>query len=298
VRLSFPAGAPRTGVAIAAAFAFAAQCGALGAAPVAVALHLAATGLLYLLVLNLSQRRLGAPLIAAILFGVHPLAAAVLSARDGWREPAGAALGLVSGVLLARTPLAPRLLVPSLVAYAGGLLLAPATAAMPALVAAGVVGYHGLEPQKLLSKRHLPRFLAFGPLLLGGCLVLASHPGRGFGTAAADVLGLGWPVHEMPPLPRTAAVLAIVVVGIAGVLSLRVAPKAAWPFLALAAATLAAALLPDAWGRPATAYVALAFAAVLVAEGLETLFFRYGSAVAMSLTLAVAVALGTLSHAR
>ena len=231
-----------------------------------------------------------------MLFGAHPLFATRLHGYGAWIEPAGTALGLVAGVLLARTPREPRLLWPSLVAYAASLPLAPGAAAIPFLVAAAIVGYHGLDPARLLTKRLLPRFAAFlVPLVawIVWALVRGDAASYGIGVvptflaraalpfgsydAGGAVLGAG----------LTAACLAV------GLARLRAAPKAAWPLLALGASLVAMALMP-AVSPSFTA--ALAFAALFVAEGIEELFYRFGAIVAMPLTLVVYVALAVQSH--
>lgn len=298
--VSLPAGEVRTGFVLAAALAVAAQCGLLrhgaeGAA--ATALHASAAGLAYLLFLNLSTRKLGAPLIAAVLLAVHPAAAAALASPGGWIESAGVALALLSGVLLARTPISPRNLGPSLAAYAASLPLSPGTAPVPLLVAAGVVAYHGLEPAKLVGKRLLPRFAGFVVLLAVWSVVSALR-----GPAPDLALAARLAVAVMAPFAGTidgsaAAGIAIVAaLGAFGLLGLRRRPKAAWPLLGAALSLLAAACLRDAWGAAGSAVSPLAFLALAAAEGLEEIHFRFGAAAAIPLFLVVDAALAVLSH--
>jgi hypothetical protein len=245
---------------------------------------------------NLTKRKVGAPLIAAVLFGAHPIAAEALSADGAGRAATGLALGLLSGILLTRTPLRPRLLWPSLAAYAAALPLAPGVAAVPFLVAAGVVAYHGLEPARLLTKRLLPRFLAFlVPLaawVVYGAAARNDAP-PGFGGVANFV------VRALAPFVSAGAENALVGAAIAaactvfGLARLRATPRAAWPLLAFGASLAVAALVP---AESATFGAALAFATLLVAEGIEEIYLRFGGAVAMPLTFVVWAALAGLSH--
>jgi hypothetical protein len=82
----------------------------------------------------------------------------------------------------------------------------------------------------------------------------------------------------------------------AGLAFLRSAPKAAWPLAAAGASLAAAALLRDAWGAHGAFAAALAFVALLAAEGIEELFYRFGAAVAMPLLALVYAAFAVLSH--
>lgn len=277
-----------------------AQCGVAGRGLASgwtpLALHAVTAGLVYLLFVNLTTRKLGAPLIAAVLFGAHPLNAASLAAGGAAWGAAGAALGLLSGILLARSPREPRLLWPSLAAYAASLPLAPGGAAIPFLVAAGVVAYHGLEPSRLFTKRLLPRFAAFLVPLAAWIVwtfVARDATPTGFGSAPAFVAGIVAPFGSAD-VHGAVVGAAIAAASIAvGLLRLRAAPKFAWPLLAFGASLAAAALAPSA---SVSFSAALAFAALLVAEGIERLFHRFGGAVAMPLTLIVWAALAVESH--
>ena len=263
----------------------------------ALAAHSAGAGFVYLLFVNLTKRKLGAPLIAATLYGAHPECATWLMADGAWREALGTALGLLAGILLARTPLQPRLLWPALAAYAAALPLSPGVAAVPFLVAAAIVAYHGLDPARLAGKRLLPRFAAFLAPLAAWIAWSAVH---GSGTAFGAVPGFA--VRAVLPGTATAecGVLGGAVIAgvsaVAGLAFLRSTPKVAWPLAAAGASLAATALLFDAWGAHGSFAAALAFVALPAAEGIEELFYRFGAAVAMPLLALVYAALAVLSH--
>ena len=298
--VSLPAGETRTGFVIAATVGVAAQCGlfrhgAAGAA--AIALHAAVAGLAYLLFLNLSTRKLGAPLIAAVLLAAHPAAATALASPGGWTGSAGAALALLSGVLLARTPISPRYLAPSLASYAASLPLSPGTAPVPLLVAAGVVAYHGLEPAKLLGRRLLPRFAGFVALLAAWSAISALRgPVPDLALAARHAAAIVAPFTQPVDGSAAAGAATVVLLGAFGLLRLRRSPKAAWPLLGAASSFLAAACLRDAWGGAGSAVAPLAFLALAAAEGLEEIHFRFGGAAAVPLFLLIDAAFAVLSH--
>ena len=270
--------------------------GALGGWP-ALAAHCAGAGLVYLLFVNLTRRKLGAPLIAATLYGAHPEIAARLAADGAWRDASGTALGVLAGILLARTPLQPRLLWPALAAYSAALPLSPGVAAVPFLVAGAIVAYHGLDPARLTGKRLLPRFAAFlAPLWawIAWCAI------EGGDTALGAIPG--FVVRAVVPGTVTTdcgAAAGAVIAGVAlaaGLAFLRSAPKVAWPLAAAGASLGAAALLTGAWGAHGSFAAALAFVALLAAEGLEELFYRFGAIVAIPLLALVYAALALLSH--
>jgi hypothetical protein len=287
---------------IAAGAAAAAQCGVLGdglESAAALALHAVATGLAYLFFVNVTKRKLGAPLIAATLFGAHPLAAGALAGASAFAQVGGAALGLLAGVLLARTPLQPRLLWPALAAYAAALPLDPGVAAAPFLVAAGAVAYHGLEPKRLFTKRLMPRFAAFlVPLGVWTAWSAFHGGGRGFGEVAGDVRWIALPFTISIRSGDAGGVGVATALVAFGLGRLQVWPKGAWPLLGAGLSIVAAATLADAWGAGASMYAALAFVAMAAGEGLEELFYRFGGAVAAPLLFLVYGALATLSHLR
>lgn len=284
---------------IAASLAALAQHGvaARGHGVALLALHAACAGLAYLLFVNLSKRKLGAPLIAAVLFGAHPFVVATLAGDAGVRGLAGAALGLLAGVLLARTPLEPRLLWPSLAAYGASLPLAPGAAAVPFLVAAAAVAYHGLEPSRLVTKRLLPRFAVFlVPLGAWAAWSASTGSGRGFRAVEIDFWSIVFPFATWPGLGDVRGIVLVLFLVALGVGLLRSSPKIGWPMLATGLSLVAAATLRDAWGVGATAYAALAFVALAAAEGIEALFYRFGAAVAAPLAFVVYAALAVQSH--
>jgi hypothetical protein len=164
-------------------------------------------------------------------------------------------------------------------------------------VAAAIVAYHGLDPARLLGGRLLPRFLAFlAPL---GAWI-AWSAAQGGGTALGAVPGFA--VRVVVPGTATSpcgALAGAVIAGVSvagGLAFLRSAPKAAWPLAAAGASLAAAALLVDAGGAHGSFAAALAFVALLAAEGIEELFYRFGAAVAMPLLALVYAALAVLSH--
>lgn len=298
--MTLPAGEARTGFVIAAALTALAQFGVVrhGGA-LAFAAHCAAAGLAYLLFVNLTKRKLGAPLIAAVLFGAHPALVDVLRGDDTCLEPLGVALGLLSGVLLARTPLQPRLLWPALAAYAVSLPIAPGVAAVPFLVAAAIVAYHGLEPARLFSKRLVPRFAVFlVPLAAWIVWTLVERGGArpGIDSVPAFTLRVVAPFGSTD-IRRAVAGIGIVATLVAfGLLRLRATPKAAWPLLAVGASLAAGSLVTGVRGDHESYLAALAFAALVAAEGIEELFFRFSAAVAMPLLVLVYAALAVQSH--
>lgn len=259
----------------------------------------AAAALAYLLFVNLTRRKLGAPLIAAVLFAAHPETARTLAGSHGWSVPAGTALALLAGSLLARTPIAPRLLVPAIAAYAASLPLAPAAAPLPFLVAAAVVGYQGLEPARLLGKRLLPRFLWFlAPLAVwtAGLALTAGLPAPDFRRAAVSLASFAFAWQDLEPQHAAASAALAGTLAVFGLAALRRAPKVAWPALAAGAALVAGALLPDAWGSHAAPLAATLFFALALAEGLESLHYAFGGCAAMPLLALVYAALAALSH--
>jgi hypothetical protein len=217
---------------------------------------------------------------------------------DGaWRDALGTALGLLSGILLVRTPLSPRLLWPALAAYAAALPLSPGVAAVPFLVAAAIVAYHGLDPARLATKRLLPRFAVFlAPLLVWIAWSAAQGRGTAFGAVPGFAVRVVVPGTATAECGVLAGALIAGVSTVAGLAFLRSAPKVAWPLAAAGASLAAAALLRDAWGAHGSFAAALAFVALLAAEGIEELFFRFGAAVAMPLLALVYAALAVLSH--
>jgi hypothetical protein len=293
--LTLPAGEARTGFVIAASLAAVAQFRADGVVPLA--LHAVCAGLAYLFFVNLSKRKLGAPLIAAVLFGAHPFVASTMVGDAGLRGLGGAALALLAGVLLARTPLDRRLLWPALVAYAASLPLAPGAAAVPFLVAAAAVAYHGLEPSKLLTKRLFPRFAVFlVPLAAYVAWTARTGTPRGFGAALDDVASAALPFSSPTHADAAAGTALVAALVLFGALRLRATPKAAWPLLAAGLSLVAAAMLVDAWGHGASAYAALAFLSLAAAEAIEEIYYRYGGAVAAPLMFLVWAAFVVRSH--
>ena len=302
--LSFPAGEVRTGFVIAAALTAVAQSAVIGSGAgsgwPALALTAVCAGLVYLLFVNLTKRKLGAPLMAAVLFGAHPSLAPTLTEIALWRSPAGTALALLAGILLARTPLQPKLLWPSLAAFAASLPLAPGGAAIPFIVAAAIVAYHGLDPARLATKRLAPRFLVFLlPLAawIAGTFIDPDPARPQFGAVPAFAIHAVLPFGASFGASSVAGAVIAAACALFGIVRLRATPKAAWPLLAFGVSLAAAALIPDAWNRCGAFTAALAFAALLAAEGIEEIFYRFGAAVAMPLLVIVYAAFAVQSHA-
>ena len=124
-------------------------------------LHAANAGLAYLFLANLTGRKLGAPLLAACLFAVHPLAVEPTAWLVGRCDLLATFFGLLSGIALLRSPGDKRLIAPALLFFAVSLFAKATAIAMPLAVAFGVVAYKGLSPKRLFSKRLFPRFASF-----------------------------------------------------------------------------------------------------------------------------------------
>ena len=128
---------------------------------VSLLLHAANAGLVYLFLANLTGRKLGAPILAACLFAVHPLAVEPTAWLVGRGDLFAAFFGLLSGILLLRSPGNARLLAPAVVCYGLSLFAKASAATMPAVVALGVIAYRGVPLAQRLGRRHLRRFLWF-----------------------------------------------------------------------------------------------------------------------------------------
>lgn len=299
-------------------------------------LHAANSALVYLFFVNLTKRRLGAPLIAAVLFAVHPLAVEPTAWIVGRCDLLAAFFGLLAAVLLLRSAADRRLLVWAAVAWGIGLFAKASIATLPAVVAAGLVAYHGVEPARLLSARLRNRFLlfavpaavwlaaraavfggwpfpqaggrvwhdvAFGDALQGvgrAVFVQTAHvflPARLCGDYAADAAfapgAAPWDLSSVLGL----LLLAGAVFG--GVRLLR-RHAAGFPLLAYALT-----LVPVLQIVPIGAifadrfqYVPMMFLLLLVAEGMESAYYRWGAAKGLAPTLLVFAVLPVMSHHR
>ncbi len=298
-----------------------------------VVLHALNAGLAYLFLANLTGRRLGAPLLAACLFAVHPLAVEPTAWLVGRCALLAALFGLLSGILLMRSPGSRRLLAPAVLCYGLALFAKASAALLPVVVALGIVAYRGLPPVRLLSRRHFPRFAVFALPAAVWIAARALVLGAPFPRAG----GLQW--HDVPPLARLegvgrafvlltsqifmparlcgdyaadpawhpsgaalgpALVLVPVAVAVAGVVLLRPRPRIGFPLLAFVVM-----LVPVLQVIPIGAIVAdrflylpMLFAFLLIAEGLERAFTRIPRASVLVAVVAVYVLFGVQSHVR
>jgi len=124
-------------------------------------LHAANAGLAYLFLANLTGRMLGAPLLAACLFAVHPLAVEPTAWLVGRCDLLATFFGLQSGILLLRSPRDRRFVVPAVLLFGVSLFAKATAAALPLVVALGVVAYKGVPVAQFFGRRLFPRFAAF-----------------------------------------------------------------------------------------------------------------------------------------
>ena len=299
-------------------------------------LHAANAGLVYLFFLNLTKRRLGAPLLAAVLFAVHPLASEPTSWVVGRCDLLGTFFGLLSGILLVRSALRPALVVPAVLCYGASLFAKANAAMMPLIVALGVIAYHGVPLRRLLSRRLLPRFAWFavpavvwflarravlgapfpqdaglrwhdvsvvdGALGVGRAAVIYATnlvlPVRLCGDYSADAASN--PAADPPVLTGILGLALLVGALAVGLSLLRSRPRLGFPL-----AAFVIALVPVLQVVPIGAIVAdrflylpMAFAFLLVGEGIEALYKRAGQWPALGVSLVVVGALGVQSHVR
>jgi hypothetical protein len=298
-------------------------------------LHAANAGLVYLFLANLTGRKLGAPLLGACLFAVHPLAVEPAAWLVGRCDLLAAFFGLLSGILLLRSPGNVRFLVLAVVCYGLALFAKASAAFFPVAVALGVVAYRGLPVPQLFSGRHLPRFAVFaipagiwlaarwgvlgapfpraGGLLWHGDVSLLAQVqgvGRGFliltsqivlparlcGDYSADP---AFAPHEGGAEAAGAiGFLALLACGLAGLLLLRRRPKIGYPLL-----LYVVFLIPVLQVIPIGAIVAdrflylpMVFVFLLIGEGLERSFVRVPRPAVMATTFVIYLLLGVQSH--
>lgn len=298
-------------------------------------LHAANAALVYLLLAGCTKRRLGAPLLAAVLWAVHPLAVEPVTWIAGRCDLLAAACGLASAVLLLRSPGKPRLLAASVLLHGLGLFAKASIATMPVVVALALVAHHEVEPAKFLTPRFRGRFLWFvvpsalwiaaraavlgtpfpvadGRLwkdvaLLDGALgvgraffVQTLHvalPVRLSGDYAADP---AWRPEGREALATSLAGLAMLAGSVVwGARRLR-SRAAAFPLLAYAVLSVPVLqIVPiGAIFADRFLYVPSAFLLLAVAEGLERLYYRWGAVRGLTVTFVAALALPVLSHLR
>lgn len=303
-----------------------------------VVLHAVNAGLAYVFLAALTGRRLGAPLLAAVLFAVHPLAVEPVAWLAGRCDLLAMTFGLASGWMFLMTPQRPRMLVPAVLLYGLSLFAKASLATLPLLLALSVVAYRSVPPAKLFGRRLLPRFAAFalpaavwiaariavlgspfptaggrrwqhvglleGALGVGRAFALSVGnlvlPARLCGDYAADPLTTPSTLDAAGTAPVAyVGLAALLVAAVAGAVRLR---RTSWGFPVLA---FVISLLPVLQVVPIgciTAdrflYFPMLFAFLLVGEGLERLYVRALSRSALPVTFTVIAALIVLSHAR
>lgn len=298
-------------------------------------LHAANSALVYLLFANLTKRKLGAPLLAACLFAVHPLGVEPVTWIVGRCDLLAAFFGLLAAVLLLRSPGKPRLAAAAAACWGAGLFAKASVATIPLIVALGLVAYHEVAPRRFLTWRVARPF------------VLLAIPAAVWFAARVAVLGAPFPVeggrawHDVAAGDMLQGSGRAVWMGVANVaLPARLCgdysgdvcfrpQDAPWDassvlgLAALAAAAVAGGVLlrRHAAGFPMLAwavslvpvlqivpigaifadrfvYLPMAFALLLAAEGLEHLYYRWGALRGLSVTLVVLAVLPAMSFAR
>jgi hypothetical protein len=301
-----------------------------------VLLHAANAGLAYLFLVNLTTRRLGAPLLAACLFAVHPLATEPVGWLVGRGDLIATLFGLLSGIFLLRSPGHPRRIPPALLFFALSLFAKASAALLPVVVALGIVAYRELPWSRLLGKRLLPRFLLFavpaGIWIAARWAVLgAPFPvsggrlwhdvglragvlgvGRAFAILAGQIVlpaRLCGDYAEDPAFhPQdggagalgVAGLLLLIAMTVVGCRWLRSRPKLGCPLLAFVLLLLPVLQLVPIGAVVADRfmYLPMLFTFLLVGEGLERAFLRVHSPAMVAITFAVFLMLGLQSHVR
>jgi hypothetical protein len=124
-------------------------------------LHALNAGLAYVFLAEMTGRKLAAPLLAAVLFAVHPLAVEPVSWIAGRCDLLAAFFGFSAGILLLRTVKQKVLLWPALVLFGLSLFAKASFAFLPVIVALSVMAYRDVPLSRVLGKRLFPRFAAF-----------------------------------------------------------------------------------------------------------------------------------------
>ncbi|MCE9634328.1 MAG: tetratricopeptide repeat protein [Planctomycetes bacterium] len=301
-----------------------------------VLLHAANSALVYLLFVNLTKRKLGAPLIAAVLFAVHPLAVEPTAWIVGRCDLLAALCGLTSSVLLLRSSANRRLLWWAVAAWGLGLFAKASIATLPVVVAAGLMAYHEVEPKRLLGARLRNRFLLFAvPAAVWVGARVAVFGGWPFPQAGGRVwhdVALGDAIQGVGRAVFVQTAHVFLPVGLSGDYAADVAftPGAApWDLSSVLGLAILAGmtiggirlLRRHSAGFPMLAYVLtlipvlqivpigaifadrfqyvpMMFLLLLVAEGLESLYYRWGALRGLAPTLLVFAALPVMSHLR
>ncbi len=299
-------------------------------------LHALNAGLAYLFLAHLTGRKLGAPMLGAALFAVHPLAVEPVAWIVGRGDLLATAFGLAAGILLLRAPARRMLLVPALLCFTLSLFAKASAVMLPVVTFLGVVAYRGLPPRQLLGRRHGPRLAAFAaPIaiwLAARAAVLENALPADVGVAWKEVavgdrlLGVGRAVSIMmsqivlparlcgdygpdaafqPALgglgPQAALGLALLAacVGL-GIAFLRSRPKVGFPLLAFALMLVPVLQIVPIGAIVADRFVYLPalFVYLLAGEGLERVFDRVRSPGVVVVTFLLMATLGVLSHVR
>lgn len=125
------------------------------------ALHASVVGVGYLFLRELTGRSQGAPLFAATLMAVHPLAVEPTSWIVGRCDLLAALFGLLSAWLLIGSVGKPRRLAASVVCFGIGLFAKASIAPLPIIVWLALVAYRGVPWKRLFGRRVLSRFAWF-----------------------------------------------------------------------------------------------------------------------------------------
>jgi hypothetical protein len=316
--------------------------GSTATAPVAwwfhavnVLLHAANAALVYLLLTNLTKRRLGAPLIAACLFAIHPLAVEPVSWIVGRCDLLATLFGLLSAVVLLRSPGKPRMAWTAAALWGAGLFAKAGAATLPLVVALGLVAYHEVEPRRFLTWRLAKPFLCFAlPAAVWAAATTAvlgaPSPVAGgrlwhdvsLGDALQGVGRATWihtanvflPVRlsgdysgdvafhpQSAPWDATSVLGLAILAGAAGFGSRLLRRHAAgFPLLAWVVALVPVLqIVPiGAVAADRFVYLPMAFLLLLVAEGLEHLYYRWGAARGLAVSLALFAILPVMCHQR
>ena len=298
-------------------------------------LHGANAALVYVLLSNITKRKLGAPLIAAVIWAVHPLAVEPVTWIVGRCDLLAAFFGLLAGVVFLRSPGKPRLLWLAAALWGVGMFAKASVAMLPVILLLALVAYHDVDWARLTTPRIRGRFLVFiapavawvaaTTLVLGSPFPHAGGVAWKYGSVGvgAALLGTGRALlvsfsHIVLPvglcgdysadpawlggsLPWVTGILGWAVLIAIGVFGARLLRRSALGFPLLALAVSQVPVLQFARIGAIVAdrflYFPLIFAALALAELLEALYYRWGSR-GLAPTLILFALLPTLSSQR